>query len=256
MKLAIALFLTALPFTASAKLVTKMVLYRDGGQVLEGYFAYDDAKGKRPCVLIAHDWDGLGEYEKRRARQLASLGYTGLAIDVYGRGVRPKNVQESAALAAKFDKDRRLTRRRIGAAMRFAMGQPQTDRSRIAAIGYCFGGMVALELARLGAPIRGVVSFHGSLSNPAPGDARFIKAQVLILHGAADPHVPKSQVAAFEKEMKAAKKPYRLVAYPGAVHSFTIKEAGNVKSHGVAYDANADKKSWAEMAAFLKRIFK
>lgn len=241
---------------AQGEIVSKTVLYRDGGQVLEGYMVYDDAKGKRPCVLIFHDWDGLGAYEKSRAEQIARLGYTALAADVYGRGIRPKNQQESAAESGKYGKDRRLARRRAMAAFRFAAGQQQVDRNKIAAIGYCFGGMVALELGRAGAPLKGIAPFHGNLSNPTPADARNIKGPVLVLHGADDPLVPKAQVAAFEREMKAAKKPYRIVAYPGAVHAFTIKEAGNNKASGVAYNAEADRKSWAEIVAFLRKSFK
>lgn len=252
-------FLFAFAFTSSigsAKIVTKTVLYRDGMQVLEGYMAYDDANIKRPCVLVFHDWDGLGEYEKMRAKQIAALGYTALAADVYGRGVRPKNQQESAAESGKYGKDRRLARRRAMAAFRFAAGQKQVDRNKIAAIGYCFGGMVALELGRAAAPLKGIAPFHGNLSNPTPADARNIKGPVLVLHGADDPLVPKSQVAAFEREMKAAKKSYRIVAYPGAVHSFTIKSAGSNKASGVAYNAEADRKSWAELVAFLRKASK
>ena len=241
---------------AQAKIVTKTVLYHDGGQVLEGYMAYDDAKGKRPCVLIFHDWDGLGDYEKMRAQMIAKLGYTALAADVYGRGIRPKNQQESATESGKYGKDRRLARRRAMAAFRFAAGQKQVDRNKIAAIGYCFGGMVSLELGRAAAPLKGIVPFHGNLSNPTPADARNIKGPVLVLHGADDPLVPKAQVAAFEREMKAAKKSYRIVAYPGAVHAFTVKEAGNDKSKGAAYNAAADRKSWTELVAFLKKAYK
>ena len=151
-----------------AKLITKTVLYHDGGTVLEGFMAYDDAKGKRPCVLVIQDWDGLGDYEKMRAQQIAKLGYTALAVDIYGRGIHPKNPKESGEEAGKYMKDRMLARRRIMAGLRYAMGQPQVDRNKIAAIGYCFGGMVALELGRGGAPVKGIVTFHGNLSNRRP----------------------------------------------------------------------------------------
>jgi dienelactone hydrolase len=241
---------------SQARLVTKNVLYRDGGTVLEGYMAYDDSKARRPCVILVHDWTGLDAYEKGRADQLAKLGYTVLAADIYGRGVRPKDVKGYQTESGKYSADRTLTRRRIFAALKYASGQVQVDKKRIAAIGYCFGGMVVLELARGGAPVDAVVSFHGNLSNPTPSEARNIKTQVLVLHGAADPFVPKQQVAAFEKEMKAAKKPYKLVAYPGAVHSFTLKHAGNNPKSGAAYHAEADKKSWAEMMAFFKKHVK
>lgn len=241
---------------ASAAIVTKTVHYREGGTTLEGRLVYDDKRAKRPCVIVVHDWNGPDDYELGRAKQLAGQGYTALVADIYGRGIRPKNPQESAAESAKYGADRALTRRRIGAAVRFAMNQPQVDRNRIAAIGYCFGGMVVLELARMGAAVQGVVSFHGNLSNPKPSDARLIRTQVLVLHGAADPLVPPAQVAAFEREMKAAKKPYKLVAYPNAVHSFTQKHAGNDPSTGVAYNAEADRKSWSELQTFLKRVLK
>lgn len=241
--------------SAIAKPTSKTILYREGGTVLEGYMAYDDAKGKRPCVLIVHDWNGIDGYEKGRADQLAKLGYTAIAVDIYGRGVRPKNPQESAAESGKYGKDRTLTRKRIMAAYNFATRQPQVDAKHVATIGYCFGGMVALELARSGAPVQGVVAFHGNLSNPTPADAKFIKCPVLILHGADDPFVPRAQVAAFEKEMKAAKKSYKLIAYPGAVHAFTVPTAGNDPKTGAAYNAAADKKSWAEMLAFFKKVF-
>ncbi len=241
---------------AHAVMTSKSVLYREGGTVLEGTLVYDDQKGKRPCVLVVHDWNGPDDYELGRAKQLAALGYTAMVVDIYGRGVRPKDNAASAAESSKYGKDRMLTRKRIIAAYNYASRQPWVDGKRMAAIGYCFGGMVVLELARAAAPVRGVASFHGNLSNPKPFDARFIKSQVLVLHGAADPLVPKAQVDAFEKEMKAAKKPYKLVAYPGAVHSFSLKHAGNDVKSGVAYNANADKKSWAELVAFLKKAFK
>jgi dienelactone hydrolase len=248
--------LLTLATSAISAIREQTVLYREGGTVMEGTMVYDPQKGKRPCVLVVHDWNGPDAYELGRARQLAALGYTAMVVDIYGRGVRPKNNQESAAESGKYGKDRRLTRKRIMAAYNYASRQPWVDGKRIAAIGYCFGGMVVLELARMGAPARGVASFHGNLSNPNPAEARFIKSQVLVLHGAADPLVPKAQVAAFEKEMKAAKKPFKLVAYPGAVHSFSLKHAGNDPKTGVAYNAEADKKSWAELQSYLKRLFR
>jgi len=242
--------------TAVSAVTTKTVVYREGGTVLEGTMVYDEAKGKRPCVLVVHDWNGPDDYELGRAKQLAALGYTAMVVDIYGKGVRPKNVDESAKESAKYGADRLLTRKRIMAAYNYASRQPMVDGKRVAAIGYCFGGMVVLELARAGAPARGVATFHGNLSNPRPLEARFIKCPVLVLHGAADPFVPKSQVAAFEKEMKAAKKPYKLVAYPGAVHAFTIKGVDKLGLSGAKYDASADQKSWTELKTFLTKAFK
>lgn len=242
--------------TAWGAVTTKTVLYREGMAVLEGQLVFDPAKGKRPCVLVVHDWNGPDDYELGRAKQLAALGYTAMVVDIYGKGVRPKTVEACGAEAGKYMGDRTLTRKRIMAAYNYAIRQPSVDSKRMAAIGYCFGGMAVLELARGGAPARGVVTFHGNLSNPHPSDARFILAQVLVLHGAADPFVPKAQVSAFEKEMKAAHKPYRLVTYPGAVHAFTIKGVDRLGLQGAAYNADADRKSWDEMKRFLARVLK
>lgn len=248
-----ALLLTA---DAEAAVHTKTITYHHGKTVLEGYLAYDDAMaGPRPGVLVVHEWTGLGPYAKRRAEQLAQLGYVAFAVDMYGKGVRAKDHTEAAALAGIYKKDRQLMRDRMTAALVVLKQQELTDTSRIAAIGYCFGGTTALELARSGADILGVVSFHGGLDTPNPNDAKRITGKVLVLHGAEDRFVPPEQVAAFEREMRAAGVDYRLVRYPGAVHSFTVPEAGNDPSTGMAYNAEADRQSWEEMKQFLKNLF-
>jgi dienelactone hydrolase len=240
----------------SSNIKTQTIEYRDGETVLEGYLAYDEARrGKSPAVLIIHEWTGLGPYVKKRAEQIASLGYVALAIDIYGKGIRPANRNEASKQAAIYRGDRPLMRRRALAGLRRAMEFPFVDKERIAAIGYCFGGGVALELARSGADVKGVVSFHGNLDTPNPQDAKNIRAKVLVLHGADDPHVPQEQIDAFMKEMREAKVDWQMIYYGNAVHSFTNPDAGNDPSRGAAYNEKADKRSWQAMKAFLKEIF-
>ena len=242
---------------ALAAIQKKTVEYSDGNTVLEGYLAYDDAiQGKRPGVMVVHEWNGLGSYVKKRTEQLAELGYVAFAVDMYGKGIRPKNPEESASQAKIYRSNRQLMRSRANAGLMVLKQNPLTDSNRIAAIGYCFGGGTVLELARSGANIAGVVSFHGNLDTPNPSDAKAIKAKVLVLHGANDPYVPAQQVAAFESEMRQAAVDWQLVAYGGAVHSFTNPDAGNDASKGVAYNEAVEKRSWAAMKQFFAEIFR
>ncbi len=248
------LFLWVAPAEAHVK--TERVEYRDGETVLEGYLARDaHLKAPAPGVLVVHEWKGLGPYAEHRAEQLAELGYVAFAVDMYGKGVRAKDHTEAAQLSGIYRKDRQLMRRRIHAALDTLRRQPMVDVTRIAAIGYCFGGTTVLELARSGADVLGVVSFHGGLDTPNPADAQHIKGRVLVLHGADDTFVTPEQVAAFEQEMQAAHVDYRLVKYPGAVNSVTVQEAGHDPSTGMAYNEAADKASWQELVAFLEDLF-
>lgn len=245
-----------IPLAVLAEVKTQVVEYKHGNTVLEGYLAYDDAvQGKRPGVLVVHEWTGLGDYVKRRAEQLAKLGYVAFAIDMYGKGIRPTNPKDAAAQATIYRSNRSLMRDRAKAGLAVLQQNSLTDPGRIAAIGYCFGGGTVLELARSGAPVAGVVSFHGNLDTPNSADAQNIKGKVLILHGASDPNVPPTQVAAFEKEMTDAGVDWQMVSYGGVVHSFTNPDAGNDKSKGVAYDAAADQRSFAAMQQFFAEIF-
>ncbi len=254
-KIAAALLLWSISTCAQAALHTEAVAYQDGDANLEGYLAYDDAAvGQRPGILIVHEWKGLGDYAKRRAEQLAQLGYVAFAADMYGKGIYAKDHEEAAKLSGVFRSDRALMRRRAAAALDVLRRDSKVNPQEIAAIGYCFGGMTVLELARSGADIRGVVTFHGALDTPHPEDAKNIKGRLLILHGANDTFVTQDQVAAFEKEMKEADIDYRLIQYPGAVHSFTVKEAGGDPSTGMAYNADADRQSWEEMKKFLREV--
>ncbi|MBI4341782.1 MAG: dienelactone hydrolase family protein [Candidatus Omnitrophica bacterium] len=244
--------LAAWAATAEAALRTEPVEYRHGETVLEGYLAYDDAAAApRPGVLVVHEWMGLGPYAKRRAEQLAQLGYVAFAADMYGKGVRAKDHDEAAKLSGVYRNDRQLMRGRILAALEVLQRSDRVDPSRLAAIGYCFGGMTVLELARSGAEIAGVVSVHGGLDTPHTEDAKRITARVLVLHGADDRFVTQDQVAAFEREMQGAGVSYRVIQYPGAVHSFTVREAGDDPSKGMAYNQAADEQSWQAMTGFL-----
>ncbi|MBI3544427.1 MAG: dienelactone hydrolase family protein [Deltaproteobacteria bacterium] len=238
---------------AHAAIKTQAVEYSAGGTTMQGFVAYDDAKkGPRPGILIVHDWMGLGPFAKDKARQLAGEGYVAFAADIYGKGVRPKSPAEAGKLAGKFKSDRPLLRERVRAAFDKLVAMKQTDAKKVVAMGYCFGGTTALELARSGAPLAGTASFHGGLSTPTPEDAKNIHGPVLAMHGADDPNVPPSEVEAFKEEMKKAGVKMKFVAYPGAVHAFTNPAAGNDNSKGAAYNAEADKKSWVEFEQFLK----
>ncbi len=239
------------------EIVSKPAEYKQGDTVLEGWLVYDDAiPGKRPAVLVVHQWKGLSDYEKKRAEMLARLGYNVLAADISGKGIRPQTPQAAGAEAGKYRNDRALLRARVRAGLDVLRNDERTDPSRMAAIGYCFGGTTVLELARSGAEIAGVVSFHGGLGSPTPADARNIKAKVLALHGADDPNVPQKEVAAFEEEMRQGGVDWQLIAYGGAVHSFTDWNAGNDNSRGAAYNERADRRSWEAMRQFFAELFK
>lgn len=250
-------FSLALAVAASAGVKTQTVTYTQGGTTLEGFLAWDESStARRPGVLVVHQWMGVTDNERMRAEMLAKLGYVALAVDVYGKGVRPTSTQEAGALAGKYKGDRALLRARLVAGLEELQRHPLVDTSRIAAIGYCFGGTAALELARSGANVAGVVSFHGALDTPTPADAKRIKGKVLVLHGADDPWVPSEQVLAFEREMRDAGVDWQLVAYGGAVHAFTQKEAGSDNSKGAAYNERADRRSWEAMRAFFAELFR
>lgn len=239
-----------------AALHTETIDYKQGDTTCEGYLAYDDAvKGPRPGVLVVHDWMGCDSYAKMRADMLAKLGYVAFAADIYGKGVRPANRQEAGEQAGKYKGDRALLRARVNAALDVLEKQSQCDTKRVAAIGYCFGGTTVLELARSGADIAGIVTFHGGLDTPTR-DAKNIKCKVLICHGADDPLVPATDVAALQDEFRKAGLDWQMIYYSGAVHAFTRQDAGSDNSKGVAYNEKADKRSWQAMRDFFSEIFK
>lgn len=242
---------------AHADVKSEVVEYRHGDVLLEGYIAYDDSfQGKRPGVVVAHEWFGQTSYERKRAEQLARLGYVAFAIDMYGKGVRARDGKEAGALAGKYMGDRKLMRARAAAGLDVLRNRPETDPTRLAAIGYCFGGTTVLELARSGADLASVVSFHGVLDTPTPEDARNIKGKVLVLHGGDDPMVPNKQVEAFQEEMRKGGVDWQFISYGGAVHKFSNPAAGNDSSTGLAYNERADRRSWEAMKAFFAETLK
>lgn len=241
---------------AHASIDGTYVDYDHDGVALQGYLAFDDAvTGPRPGVLVVHQWLGLGDFEVEACRRLAELGYTAFAADVYGAGIRPASAAEAGVQAGLYRSDRGLMRRRVAAGLNKLKSFEQVDPGRTAAIGYCFGGGCVLELARSGAAVNGVVSFHGNLDTPDPADAAAITGSVLVLHGADDPHVPAAQVADFQAEMRNAGVDWQFVAYGGAVHAFTDYRLGTDPAAGAAYNAVVAKRSWTAMADFLAELF-
>jgi len=232
--------------------------YRENGTPLEGFLTFDNSiSGKRPGILVVHQWRGITDYEKMRAGMLAQLGYVALCADVYGKGVQPKTVEEARAQTGKFRSgDRKLLRARVNAGLDALKKNKFVDPQRIAAIGYCFGGTAVLELARSGANLAGVVSFHGGLDSPNPADGKNIKCKVLVLAGADDPFQNPENLTAFEKEMRDAEVDWQLVFYGGAVHAFTQPEVDKDNLPGAKYNERADKRSWQAMQDFFADIFK
>lgn len=231
-------------------------LEHDGdGAACEAYVAHDDgAGGRRPCVLVAHAWAGQTDAERGKAEELARLGYAGIAVDVYGKGVRGEPAGDNSALMAPFLADRAMLRRRLLAAVETARAHPAVDPRRIAAIGYCFGGLCALDLARSGsADVRGVVSIHGVLKPPGLGPQGPIGAKVLMLHGWEDPVAPPEDVLAIAEELTAAGADWQLHAYGHAMHAFTFAGA-DFPERGIRYDAAADRRSGAAMRHFLEEV--
>lgn len=250
------LLLGCLVLASSSLFAGEDVLYKDGDVELQGYLAQPKTvNGKVPLVVIVHQWKGLTEYEKGRAEQLAELGYVAFAVDIYGKGIRPADNGAAGKQAGAYKNDRALYRQRLNAGLAEALKQENVDATKVVAIGYCFGGTGVIELARSGADIGGVVSFHGGLDSPTPADGAKIKCKVLACHGADDPHVSAEDLAAFEQEMREHKVDWQLIKYGGAVHSFTQKMAGNDPSKGAAYDARADERSWQHMKDFFSIVF-
>lgn len=240
-----------------AEVKTKTVEYADGDVKLEGFVAWNDSvAGDAPGVLVVHQWLGLTDYERSRCRQLAGLGYVAFALDVYGKSQRPANVQEAPEFSGRFKQDRALYRRRLNLGLEQLRAQDAVAKEKIAAIGYCFGGTGVLELARSGADIDGVVSFHGGLDSPSPEDGKNITAKVLICHGADDPFVPEQGIKAALAEFDAGNVDWQMIIYSDAVHSFTQPMAGNDNSRGAAYNAAADRRSWKAMQVFFDELFK
>jgi dienelactone hydrolase len=244
------------PVLAQARVVTETVTYEHEGTTLRGYLAYDDAlAGKRPGVLVVHEWWGLNDNIRQKTRAVAALGYVAFAADIYGGGKTTTRAEEAASLARRFLSDRELLRARARAALGVLEGHKLVDPARLAAIGFCFGGTTVLELARSGAPLLAAVSFHGGLSTLRPADARNIRGTVLALHGARDPFVTGDEVRGFREEMGEAGVDWYMVVYGHALHSFTNPGAGDDSIEGTAYNEKAARRAWQAMAALLQEKF-
>ncbi|MEM9348522.1 MAG: dienelactone hydrolase family protein [Planctomycetota bacterium] len=248
---------------AFAEIKTEAITYKDGDTTLTGHLVWNSDRVQpqsegvddgMPSVLIVHQWMGVTDYEKGRAEQLAARGYLVFVLDIYGTDHNPKNMQEAGKASGKFKNDRKLFRKRLNLGLDQLKKHKWVDQEKVAAIGYCFGGTGVLELARSGADVAGVVSFHGGLDAPTPEDAQKIKAKVLVLHGADDPFVPREGIDAMKKSFNDAKVDWQMIEYSGAVHSFTQPMAGNDNSRGAAYNEKADKRSWEHMRGFFSEV--
>lgn len=243
-----------------AALHAKSVTYRAGNTTLKGYLVYDDHfKGPRPGILVVHEWWGQTDYARHRARELAGLGYTALAVDMYGNGKTADNPKTAGEYSNAVKKDPAAEKARFLAAYKLLERQKTVSPNQIAAIGYCFGGGVALDMARQGVPLKGVVSFHGTLGGLQPAIKGKVTAKILVLTGGADPFNPPKRVAKFESDMKQAGADFRVITYPGAEHAYTNPEAtalGKKFNLPIAYNAKAAKESWAEMKTFLSGLFR
>lgn len=245
---------------AEPKIKEKTIKYTVQGVEMAGYLVYDDGFwGKRPGVLVVHEWWGLNEYARMRARMLAELGYAAFAVDMYGGDKIALHPEDAGKFSSELMKNFDVARARFLAAMELLKKRPIVDPDRIAAIGYCFGGGIVLNMARQGTDLKGVASFHGNLTPVKVAQPGSIKAKILVLNGAADTFTPPEQIEAFKKEMAAANADYQFINYPGALHSFTNPEADALAKKfnmHIAYNADADKQSWEELKGFLAKIFK
>jgi dienelactone hydrolase len=244
---------------AYSAVIGKTVDYKVDDVILKGYLAVDDSiKGERPGILVVHEWWGHNDYARKRADMLAELGYTAFAVDMYGEGKNTEHPKEAGEWSSQISKNVELGKTRFLAALDLLKQQETVDAEKIAAIGYCFGGGVVLTMARLGVDLKGVASFHGSLSTDQPAKAGAVKAKVLVFHGEADALVTPEIVEAFKKEMQTAKVDLEFVNYPDVKHSFTNPNADKIAKEydlPIAYNEQADKDSWAKLQDFFKRIF-
>lgn len=252
MKTKIALFFTIMAFTANAQL--KPVAYADGTQKLNG-FASTPAKSvkQKPGILILPAWFGINEHSKEVAEKLSKEGHHAFIADIYGEGNYPKNTQDAGKQSAYYKSNPEAYQKRIALALEQLI-KSGANANNIVVIGYCFGGTGALEAARAGMNVKGVVSFHGGLGKDASRKNNSIKPKVLVLHGADDPYVPQKDIESFQKEMNDSKADWQMIYYSGAVHAFTEKEAGNDNTKGAAYNEKADKRSWMHFMIFLREL--
>jgi dienelactone hydrolase len=252
----IALMLAGSASTVQAEVITKEISYQHDDVNFEGFLAYDDSvKGKRPAVLVVHEWWGLNDYVRSRARQLASMGYVAFALDMYGKGKVTQHPSQAGEWANQIRSDVHQWQQRALAGLEVLKKDPRTDINRIAAIGYCFGGSTVQQLAYSGADIKGVVSFHGSLVLPPNAERQKVKAKILICHGAADPLTKRGEIEQYIAAMEKAGLDYEMIIYGGAKHGFTNPEADKFGMDPVKYSKSADLRSWADMKVFFAEIF-
>ncbi|MEW6511253.1 MAG: dienelactone hydrolase family protein [Bacteroidota bacterium] len=252
------LFLILFATIACAAVTGREVQYEAEGISLKGYLAYDDAKEKRPGILVVHEWWGHNKYARHRAEMLAGLGYVALAVDMYGEGKTAETPDAAGTMAGAVMKNPSTMKTRFLAALDFLKQQENVDPAKLGAMGYCFGGGVVLAMARQGVDLQGVVSFHGSLASTASGTPEKIKARILVCNGADDKFVSADDIKKFKADMKTAKADMTFINYPGSLHAFTNPEAtenGKKFNMAIAYNEKADKKSWSDMQAFFKRVF-
>jgi len=244
------------PAVVFAEVQTKEVRYKQGDTEHTGFFAWDaQAKGKQPGVIVVHEWWGHNEHARNQAKRLAEAGYVAFALDMYGKGKVATHPKDAEAFMKEATRDPEVAAARFNTALELLRKDPHVDRNRIAAIGYCFGGGVVLNMARSGADLAAVASFHGALATNTPAQKGKVKARVLVLTGADDPMNPPELVESFKKEMDAAGARYQVISYPGVKHSFTNPDASKAGMDGLAYDAEADRKSWQEMLKLFKEVF-
>jgi dienelactone hydrolase len=247
----------AVTVSADAAVKTKKITYRHGDNEYHGFLAWDDSvEGPRPGVLVVHEWWGLNDYARQRAEQLGKLGYVAFAADMYGQGKTTEHPKEAGAMASKVRANVQDWRKRADAALEILKSQPQCDKSRLAAIGYCFGGSTALQLALSGADLKAVASFHGALPAPTDDEVKQIKAAILICHGADDSFIPESAIKAFRAPLDKAGVKYDFIAYKGVRHSFTVPDADKHGIEGLKYNKEADQDSWKRMQALFAEKLK
>ncbi len=242
--------------SAEAAVKTKTVPYKHGDLECKGFLAWDDAmEGKRPGVLVVHEWWGLNDYAKMRAEKLAALGYVAFCADMYGDGRHTEHPKEAGEMSKQARENVADWRKRAEDALDTLKAQPQCDSTRLAAIGYCFGGSTVLELAYSGADIKAVVSFHGALVVPSEEDVKQIKAFILVCHGGADTFIPRKTIKEFREALDRGGVKYEFIPYPGATHSFTVPDADKHGVPGLKYDKKADEESWERMQELFKKEF-
>jgi dienelactone hydrolase len=253
------LFVLCCSLSVKGAIKGEEVQYSSEGVTLKGYLAYNDAvQGKRPGVLVVHEWWGHNEYARKRARMLAELGYTALAVDMYGDGKQAAHPDDAGKFVGEVFKSLEAGKPRFVAALELLKKHETVDPQNIGAIGYCFGGGLVLAMARAGVDLKGVVSFHGSLGTQSPAKPGDVKARILVCHGAADEFATKADIAAIKQEMRDAKVDFTFKVYPGAKHSFTNPDADDYAKKfklPIGYNAKADKASWNDMKAFFKKTF-